>query len=102
MISLQSVVVNDHHRNALSVKHSRIDSNEVLTFTRADAARDHPLVYKRRIEVSLIQWVRTFDTLHFFPKTLKELINSFTLYEMLTEMDTTYFPYLDRRLLKID
>ena len=46
--------------------------------------------------------MRTFDGLHFYPKTIDELIFSCTLYEMASEMDSTYFPYLAPKILKTD
>ena len=51
---------------------------------------------------SILAWVRKFDSLHFYPKSLDELIYSFTLYEMLTEMDSFYFKPLSPKELKID
>lgn len=51
---------------------------------------------------SILAWVRQFDSLHFYPKSLEELIYSFALYEMLTEMDSFYFQPLTPKQLKID
>lgn len=102
MISLQSVVENDHNRNALTIRHNRVESNTNSIVQIKPEDRQHPLAGKKRIEESVLLWVRTFDSLHFIPKNFTELIYSFTLYEMLTEMDATFFPYLDLKLLKLD
>lgn len=37
-----------------------------------------------------------------YPTNLDELVNSFTLYQMMTEMDATFFPMLPPQLLKLD
>ena len=64
--------------------------------------RQHPLANYKNVERSIISWVRTFDGLHFYPRTTEELIFSCALYEMASEMDSTYFPYLAPKILKMD
>lgn len=64
--------------------------------------RTHPLSDYKEMGNSILAWVDKFDSLYFHPKTLDELVYSFTLYTMMSEMDPVSFPMLSPKLLKID
>lgn len=65
-------------------------------------SRSHPLAGYRPLNLSIIQWVKTFDEIKLHPTNLDELVHSFSLYMMLSEMDPAFFPALPIKLQKME
>jgi len=64
------------------------------------ARKEHPLAGYARLHESLLRWVTTFEELSFKPMSLDELILSGSFYQMLSEIDPTYFPHLNPKIVK--